>query len=497
MVVASGPSREWVGAALFALTAMVGLVVWRTSDDGKTLETVTSQDQTSTTSTAPLSDDTASDYGESLTGDIVIEDATGIEFNELPVAWEDADFPAETGAIVGLAVDAATVYALSEKALTFSSDLESWDSIDLAEATNTITGPATDFWFSAMSVSGDTIVLGGAMEGVDPGDADQPEPEPGQPNTCNFGETPIGIVAFSHDGGETWVSMAMSKADLPEGRFTHHRASPSVATDGEHLLATSGGSPELAVECILRQNGHHTVNGFGIGLQWFTTYDADGTEKRIPFADLDLTEAEREAAESITGTLAPGPIIRIGADGEIEELAQHADQLFARRGSIIARRSDGASPDRSSDGGDTWKRTPGIHWINLPQVGNLLLGQGTSGTGVSADGGATWNRLDLGPNLAPAGASTSGEYVLADSSYVGVSNGQLTGEVTVETAEQDHLRVGRVLSLRLPDGTWVHQPLQEVTGQPWSLGVTLVGDRIVAAVPGATGTSILVGQIEG
>jgi len=163
-------------------------------------------------------------------------------------------------------------------------------------------------------------------------------------------------IIATDDGGMSWHVTGL---DMPQ------------ALPGEAAFAASG-------ECLTTDHGHRA---------WFGT---GGSEASVFRSD----------DRGVTWTVAPTPML-FGPTAGINGLAFNSQQRGIAVGGDFLLPT--ASPDsfaRSFDGGSSWSLVPGapqeyrsgVTWAD----GQTAIAVGLSGSDVSSDFGATWQRFDNG-----------------------------------------------------------------------------------------------------
>ena len=222
--------------------------------------------------------------------------------------------------------------------------------------------------------------------------------------TMSIGDNPTDFRMYvTHDGGQSWAltfvnteptafydcmtffdrNRGLALSDPPDG--VHFRV---IATDdggmswhvtGLQMPAAPGAYGFAASgQCLTTDHGHRA---------WFGT---GGSEASVFRSD----------ARGVTWTVAPTPML-FGPTAGINGLAFNSQQRGIAVGGDFLLPT--ASPDsfaRSFDGGSSWSLVPGapqeyrsgVTWAD----GQTAIAVGLSGSDVSSDFGATWQRFDNG-----------------------------------------------------------------------------------------------------
>ncbi|MCP3937594.1 MAG: hypothetical protein GY708_19750, partial [Actinomycetia bacterium] len=375
-----------------------------------------------------------------------------------------------------VAVDQGTAYLAYEDEILVSHDLHSFtrialdvDPTDLVERAASALEPDHIEWQS-ISVSGDTIALGGVV-------APSFTPDPSDP-CSTIGRPPfVAFATVSEDGGTSWTETLLPRRATPEGRFYRPWDGGVVATDGDVVLALEAPTGWINLACILHQNGRDVGDSYASLTKPDTIelFSSDGTSRTEPVVldELGLTDLESQAVMFPYFMTLRGTVLEID-DGTVERFsddrpATEAVWLAEFSGTFVAQLPTFFHQLRSVDGGQSWDHWAGnTHVVRDGSADDLMVSDFASE--ISADGGATWEPFRLHWSLEPL--------------QIGVSP-ELTAVLSVErTLPGDDLPAAETFVLSIDAGAdgWQHQRVSELMDITNVHSLVVVGDSVMLQV---------------
>lgn len=389
--VSAGRGRR-VRVAFFALTvlAAVGILVWQRSQGTDVATSPTTSFELDTpppTTEDPLAP-TAGDNGEP-------HDIPGLEIGELPIEWTSVEPPDDLWWIQASANNGAEYLVAGQSSIYRTTDFFEWDRVDY-EIVAKNESPEVQRHIAELPIQdidarGSVIAMAGIGSFATDPDVDRCDGE---------SESVVAFVVISRDGGSTWTTTVLPPFEGPKGRLKPAWQQLSVATDGELVLvAVPGVDWYLATECLLDEVDIERGNWIETGPDRLIVRNPEGAAvEEILFDDIDLTQAERDAAPGHILSQ-PNPTLRFDPTGEISPLGISASTVvFAGEAFVATDFSRPADSWRSADGGDTWQVLDG-RFVNPESGHGVLVSVAGASTELSLDGGSSWSGFGLSSQL--------------------------------------------------------------------------------------------------